>query len=79
MRPTEIRHLAEKYSLEALKAAEEKLLADETLPIEVGGEDSGEKLTHVLGAIYILEEVNKGIKPNVALRAFIERVRNSIN
>ncbi len=79
MRPTEIRHLAEKYSLEALKAAEERLLADETLPFEVGGADIGEKLTHILGAIYVLEEVNKGIEPNVALRTFIERVRNSIN
>ncbi len=75
-----IRSLAETQNLEALKQLEELLLNGENLPIEVGGEDEGEQLTHILGAIDILERVkNEGIDVRTAIRGFSERVRNSIS
>ncbi len=75
-----IKQLAEKHSLEELKDAEAKLMEGETLPIEVTGEDEGEQLTHILGAIDILERVkNEGVDLRTAIRAFSERVRNSIS
>jgi hypothetical protein len=75
-----IKNLAETHSLETLKQLEELLLNGENLPIEVGGEDEGEQLTHILGAIDILERVkNEGIDVRTAIRGFSERVRNSIS
>jgi hypothetical protein len=75
-----IKNLAETQSLETLKQLEELLLNGENLPIEVGGEDEGEQLTHILGAIDILERVkNEGIDVRTAIRGFSERVRNSIS
>ena len=62
-----------------LRKAEEAL-ADEKQPgIEVEGEDEGEKLTHVFGAIWIKEEVEKGSSEKDALRAFMAKVRESIS
>lgn len=75
-----IKNLAENQSLEALKEAENMLINGETLPFEVGGDDEGEQLTHILGAIDILERVkNEGIDLRTAIRGFSERVRNSIS
>jgi hypothetical protein len=75
-----IKSLAETQNLETLKQAEELLLNGENLPFEVGGEDEGEQLTHILGAIDILERVkNEGIDLRTAIRGFSERVRNSIS
>ncbi len=75
-----IKALAESQTIESLKAAEELLINGETLPFEVGGDDEGEQLTHILGAIDILERVkNEGIDLRTAIRGFSERVRNSIS
>jgi phage repressor protein C with HTH and peptisase S24 domain len=66
--------------LELLKVAEEALYAEETLSIEVEGDDEGEKLTHVLAAIFILEKMSaEGMDYKTALRAYTSRVRESIN
>jgi hypothetical protein len=55
-------------------------LEGEKLTIEVGGDDEGEQLTHILGAIDILYKVKHENKdPKLALREFFERVRNSIS
>lgn len=75
-----IKKLVETYSLEQVKKAEEELLNGETPSIEIEGSDEGEQLTHILGAIDILERVaNDGKEVRVALREFTERVRNSIS
>ncbi|MGD1844874.1 MAG: hypothetical protein ACFB10_05720 [Salibacteraceae bacterium] len=74
-----IKKLVETANLSELKTAEAALLEELTPAIEVGGEDEGEQLTHVLAAIYILEEVEaKQIDVKVALRDYIGRVRSSI-
>jgi hypothetical protein len=75
-----IKALAENQTLENLRKAEEELLNGEALSIEVEGEDEGEQLTHILGAIDILERVEKeGVDLRTSTRAFFERVRNSIS
>ncbi len=78
MKLTVVKKLAQEHSIETLKAQEQKLLNAEPLNIEVLGEDEGEQLTHILGAIWVLEAMQKGMTLNEALRAFTEKVRNSI-
>ena len=75
-----IKQLVESASLAELKAAEEALYAEENLPIEVKGDDEGERLTHVLAAIYIKESMqNDGLDMATALRNYAQRVRASIS
>lgn len=75
-----IRKLAETCTLEQLKKAEDQLLNELPLDLEVEGSDEGEKLTHVLGAIDILEDMQKNTTDfKTALRNYTQRVRNSIS
>ena len=74
-----IRQLVKTHSLEALQAAENDLLEERIPSIEIEGEDEGEQLTHVIGAIEIHNHINAGMKESEALRAFTQRVRNSIS
>lgn len=74
-----IRNLVKTYSAEELRTAEEALLEEQPLTIEVGGDDEGEQLTHIIGALEILDNVSKGMSEGEALRAFTSRVRNSIS
>lgn len=74
-----IRKLADQYSLEQLQAAENALYEESTPEIEVEGEDEGEKLTHILGAIWIKEALAAGSDPSQALREYAQKVRNSIS
>lgn len=73
-----IRNLVKSYSLEELRSAEEALLNESAPAIEIGGEDEGEQLTHVIGAIEIKNHIEKGMSDAEALRAFTQRVRKSI-
>lgn len=73
-----IRALAEQHSLEQLHAAEVALLEEQSPEIEVGGDDEGEQLTHLLGAIWIREQMAGGADFKDAFRAFAQRVRDSI-
>ncbi|NDC31944.1 MAG: hypothetical protein EBZ58_13665 [Bacteroidetes bacterium] len=75
-----IKELVEKYDIETLRAAEDAILNEQIPAIEVNGDDEGEKLTHVLGAIDVLEKVQvEGKDKSLALREFFQRVRNSIS
>ena len=75
-----IKKAVESHSLDALRAAEAALYEELELAIEVEGEDEGEKLTHVLAAIAILEDMEQnGAEFKDALRSYTSRVRNSIN
>ncbi len=67
------------YDIEVLRKAEEDLSEERAPIIDIKGDDEGEKLTHVFGAIWIKEEVAKGaLNEREALRAFTQKVRNSI-
>ncbi len=74
-----IKKLAKEYSIEELRAAEEALLNEAQPMISIEGEDEGEQLTHVIGAIEIKENIEKGMSDREALREFSQRVRQSIS
>lgn len=75
-----IKKAVETHSLDALKQAEKALYEELPLSIEIDGNDEGEKLTHILAAIAILEDMQQNGKDfKDSLRAYTQRVRNSIN
>lgn len=74
-----IRKLVKAHTLEELQTAEAALLEEQTPAIEVGGDDEGEQLTHLIGAIEIKNNIAQGMTDAEALRAFTQRVRNSIS
>ena len=79
MKIAEIKKLAEKHSLTDLRRCEEALLNEQPLPLDIQGDDEGERLTHILAAIQIRDEVEvKGVSFNLALRNYAQRVRKSI-
>jgi hypothetical protein len=69
-----------KVDIEELRKAEE-LLAEEKEPqLEIEGDDQGDKLTHVFGAIWVKEQIAAGtMDEKEALRAFTKKVRGSIS
>ncbi len=75
-----IKKIVESYSIEQLKMAEENLLDEKPLGIEIEGKDEGEQLTHILAAVFCLEEMQKpDININQAIRLYSQRVRGSIS
>jgi hypothetical protein len=75
----DIKYLVETYSLEQLRAAEKSIIEEQRPDIEVPGSNEGEQLTHLYGAIWISNEIKtKDIKLAMAVRAFSQKVRNSI-
>lgn len=75
-----IKKAVETHSLDELKQAEQALYEELPLSIEIDGDDEGEKLTHILAAIAILEDMQQNGKDfKDSLRAYTQRVRNSIN
>ncbi len=75
-----IKHLHENHTLDELRLAEEAMYEEQIPAIHVDGKDEGEKLTHILAAINILEDMEKNnIDARTALRNYTQRVRNSIS
>lgn len=75
-----IKQLVETHSIEVLRAAEDAIINEQKPAIEIQGKDEGEQLTHVLAAIEILNDMEKGsIDFRTALRNYTQRVRNSIS
>lgn len=75
-----IKRLVESQTLESLVAAEQALLEEQPLAIEVEGEDEGEQLTHVFAAIFILNHMqDTGSDFKTALREYTAKVRVSIS
>lgn len=75
-----IKQLAETHSIAVLRAAEDAIINEQKPAIEIQGKDEGEQLTHVLAAIEILSDMEKGgIDFRTALRNYTQRVRNSIS
>jgi len=80
MKIPSIKKLVDQYSITQLKAAEDALLDEQQPAIEVEGDDEGEKLTHIMAAQFIKEEMEqKGLDYLSALRSYSGRVRNSIS
>ncbi|MBC7425724.1 MAG: hypothetical protein H7321_04230 [Bacteroidia bacterium] len=79
MNIADIKFLIAEYTIDDLKKAEDQLLDEQELLIEVPGKDEGEKLTHLLAAIWCKHEMNKeGWNVALAIRNYSLRVRNSI-
>ncbi len=75
-----IKKLVETQTIENLRYAEELLLEEQMSTFEIEGADEGEKLTHVFGAIWILNYMqDHGTDFKTALREFTQKVRVSIN
>jgi uncharacterized protein DUF6952 len=74
-----IQNLVENYTIEVLKKAEEALVAEEPLPIEVVGDDEGEQLTHIIAASWIIKKMETdSIDFKTALKEYTRKVRESI-
>ena len=75
-----IKKLVETYNAEQLAAAEEAIMEEQALAIEVDGEDEGEQLTHILAAIFVLNDIKEnGSDFRAAIRKYTQKVRNSIS
>jgi len=75
-----IKSIVEKYSIDDLQKAEDCLLNENILDIEIEGTDEGEQLTHVLAAIYIKQiMLEENVNVTQAVRLYSQRVRNSIS
>jgi hypothetical protein len=75
-----IKKLVETQTIETLRQAEELLLEEQQPGFEIEGADEGEQLTHVFGAIWILNHMqDHGSDFKTALREFTQKVRVSIN
>lgn len=80
MKISAIKYLVENQTLESLMVAEEALLEEKDLPIEIEGDDEGEKLTHIFAAIWVLKKMKvEDVDFKVALREYTKKVRESIN
>jgi len=80
MKVPAIKKLVETQTIESLRHAEELLIDEKQPDFEIEGADEGEQLTHVFGAIWILNHMhdhNTDFK--TALREFTQKVRISIS
>ena len=75
-----IKKLVETVPVHHLIEAELALIDEKPMPIEVEGSDEGEKLTHILAAIWILEQMeNTKVDFKTALHEYTQKVRESIS
>ena len=75
-----IKRLIETHTLIELLKAETQLMEGELPSIMVEGDDEGEQLTHIIAAMWIMEEMkNRSLDFKEALREYTKKVRESIN
>ena len=80
MKVPAIKKIVESYTVAEMQSAEEMLMEEQTPTIDIEGDDEGEKLTHVMASIFIKTKMQEESIPfTQALRAFTQRVRNSIS
>jgi SepF-like predicted cell division protein (DUF552 family) len=75
-----IKKLVEIYQTEDLKKAENDIIEGNLVSILVEGSDEGEQLTHIIAALWIMDEMkDKKSEFKEALREYTKKVRESIN
>lgn len=80
MKVSSIKKLVQEYNLETLQQLENELIDEKELSAPVDGEDEGEQLTHILGAIWVKEQMEKnGSDFKIEIRNYSSRVRESIS
>lgn len=75
MKAGAVRKLARDHDLAALEAAAAALLEGEGAPFEIGGDDDGERLTHVMLAQRIRKRVDAGEDLKAVFREVMGSVR----
>lgn len=74
-----LRDLVDNQTLAALKEAEEAIIHDYPLNIKVEGENISERLTHIIAAINILEQMNEvHIEFEKALQDYSKKIKEPI-
>jgi hypothetical protein len=75
-----IKKLSQQFTIEELKLAETALLSGKAPANTIAGKDRAEKLTHVMAALWVKEEMQKNrTSLNGAMRQFFQRVREAIS
>ena len=75
-----IKHLVENHDDHELQQAEADILEGKDLSIQVQGEDEGEQLTHVLAALWVIQNMKESDDNLMtSIRAYTKRVRKSIS
>jgi len=75
MKAGAVRTLAKERDIAALEAAAQSLLAGDGAPFEIGGDDDGERLTHVMLAQRIRKRVDAGEDLKAVFREVMGSVR----
>ncbi|MBX9851513.1 MAG: hypothetical protein K2X86_07110 [Cytophagaceae bacterium] len=71
-----IQKLVEKYTFEQLQEAEYDIIQERKMKIEVEGKDQAAKLTDVIAAVWILEEMkSRNLDFSEAFFAYSQKVR----
>jgi hypothetical protein len=80
MKLNEVKRLAETHTPAELQTAATAIENGEQPTIAVHGDDEGEMLTHLLGALDVHQRMtDEGVDFRTALREFTNRVRESIS
>jgi hypothetical protein len=80
MKVPAIKNLIEKYTIIELEEAENAILEETQIAIDVEGDHEGERLTHVLAAIWCKKHMEtNSVAANLAIREYSLKVRNTIS
>ena len=72
-----IRTLVEKYTIAQLQQAEYAIIEEKPVNIKVEGRDQAERLSNVIAACWILEEMKfRNLEFNEALSSYNKKVRD---
>ena len=75
-----IRQLVDTFTKEELQNAESALMEEQSLAIDVPGVDEGEKLTHLIAAVWVHDHKKEHSTDTMtAIREYTKRVRQSIS
>ena len=75
-----IKQLVEQHSVSELEEAENDILEERPPSVEGAGDDAGDQLTNIMAAIWIKREMEQNATDlNTALRAYAQKVRDSIS
>ncbi len=76
MKAAVVKALSERHDAATLESAAETIAEEGTCPLEVEGDDLGERLTHVMLAARIRRRVEAGEDAKTAFRAEMAAVRS---
>lgn len=75
MKIAEVKRLATTYTHAQIEDAVSAFEIERRNPLEVTGENDGEKMSHLLAASFVRKQMDKGLDLNLAVREYSKRVR----